>query len=79
MTTEMIKEFGTVMATKMAIVGFTQDDERFKGNKRMNPFFSELKGMEQALKIMGIDFEYEFNADVTKATAIVINGMKFEI
>lgn len=32
-------------------------------NKRNCPFYSEWKGMEQALKTMGIDYDCEYNDD----------------
>ena len=43
-------------------------------NKRFCPFYSELKGMEMALKTMGIEYEYEYNDDVTKITSVTVQG-----
>ena len=36
---------------------------------------SELKGMEEALKIMNVEFDYTFNDEVTQITAISSRGI----
>ena len=79
MTQKQIREIGKVMANKVSIVNFTKDDEEWKDNIRKNPIFSELKGMEMALNILGIDFDYEFNDEVTKITALTVGGERFLI
>ena len=79
MTKEMIQEIGSVMANKMAIVNMNKNNEEWKGNLRKFPIFSELIGMEMTLKIMDVNYEYEFNEDVSEATALVIEGIRFEI
>lgn len=79
MTHEQIKAIAEVMANKASIVNFTRDDEEWKGNIRKHPIYSELKGMELTFKILGIEFDYEFNADVTKTTALIVDGEIFEI
>ena len=47
-------------------------------NKRECPFYSEWKGMEQALKAMGIDYEYEYNEDI-QIVAVIVMGQRVEI
>ncbi|CAJ0596528.1 unnamed protein product [Cylicocyclus nassatus] len=75
--TEIIKEIAKEMATKIAIVKMNKNDEEWKGNIRKFPIFSEWKGMEQTLKVMGIEFEYEFD-DNLEITAVIVNGFKQE-
>lgn len=61
------------MATKASICNDERPNyigEDGKSNFRTFPIYSELKGMELTLKIAGIEFEYEFNEDVSKITAI---------
>jgi len=79
MTAEQIRIIAEAMATKASIVNFTRDDEEWTGNIRKHPIYSELKGMELTLKLLGIEFDYEFNSDVTKTTALIVNGERFEI
>ena len=66
------------MANKAALVNISKEDGEYK-NMRECPFYSELKGMELVLKMMGIEFDYEFNEDVTKMTAINSQGIRVEI
>lgn len=73
----MIKEIAECMMNKANLVKIFKDDEEFKGNIRKCPFYSELKGMEQMLKIMGIEFEYGFNDDI-EITSITIEGITVE-
>lgn len=75
-TKEMIHQIGMVMINKAEIVKFTKNDEEFKNNIRFNPIYSELKGMEQTLKLMGIEFEYEFD-DNYDVVALTIAGQRF--
>ena len=67
-----------VMANKAAISNIAKEEGTYK-NMRECPFYSELNGMEMMLKIMGIEFEYEFNDDVTKITAISAQGIRVEV
>ena len=47
-------------------------------NKRECPFYSELKGMEQALNTLGIPFHYEFNS-CYEISAVNVDGSRVEI
>ena len=47
-------------------------------NRRNCPFYSEWKGMEQALKTMGIDFEYEYDNDIN-IIAVSVMGQRVAI
>ena len=70
------------MATKASICNDERPnyiDENGKTNFRTFPLYSELNGMELTLKIMGIEFEYEFNEDVTRITAIKSGDIRIEI
>lgn len=71
----VLEEILKSMATKAALANMYKEDEEFKNNMRKCPFYSELYGMEHTLKIMGIEFEYEYNEDVTKITAIKSNDI----
>ena len=77
MTTSTIKELLNAMACKVRLLEIYKD--QYKENVRECPFKSELVGMEETLKILGIEFEYEFNKEVTKITAIKAQGVTVEI
>lgn len=79
MTKTTLKEILENMAVKASICNINKKEGNYKNNFRECPFWSELKGMEQTLKIMGIDFEYEFNKEVTEMTAIKAQGIRVEI
>lgn len=68
---QMIENLGNRMVRKMAVVNIYG----IKGNK----FAIELKGMCQALDALGIDYEFDFNEEVTQYTAITIDGKRFAI
>lgn len=78
MTNNKLYEILETMANKASIANIHKAEGSYK-NMRECPIYSELNGMEQMLKIMGIDFEYEFNEDVTRMTAIKARGMRVEI
>lgn len=72
---EMMKAMAERMANKIRIIphyieGYT--------NKRECPFYSELRGMEQALKTMGIEYGYEYNQDI-QIVAVTVMGQRVEI
>ena len=69
MKNEKLYEILESMAIKASIANMAKADGTYK-NMRECPAYSELVGMEHILKIMGIDFEFEFNEDVTRMTAI---------
>lgn len=51
--------------------------EKYIGNQRENPLHSERRGMEEMLKLMGIDFEYgyEFINNDYKIVSITVDGV----
>ena len=77
---EMIKKIGESMVIKMRVVNMVKENnDYFNSNIRTNPFYSEFVGMTQLLITMEIDFEIEWNEDVTQMTAITIMGTRFEV
>lgn len=70
-TEEKINNLGSAMTSIMrianlyGIVGTT--------------YAHELAGMEFALITMGFKFEYEFNKESDKFTAVTIEGIRFEV
>lgn len=70
--TEMMKAMAERIASKIRIANKFVDNYN---NKRECPFYSEWKGMEQALKAMGIDYEYEYNEEI-KIVAVIVSGQK---
>lgn len=75
--TEMFKEFAERLANKTRLIAHFRDN--YPDNIRECPFFSERSGIEEALRVMGIDFEYEMNASVTAITAVIVQGQRVEI
>lgn len=73
MTNKVIKEIAETMMVKVRC--FNLYKENYKNNKRQCPFYSELVGMEQMLKIMGIEFEYTFDLETFEITAITIEDI----
>lgn len=69
--TQMFRDMAERMAITIRVMGLYIGQYE---NKRECPFYSELTGMEMALKTMGIEFEYTYNADVTEITAVTVNG-----
>lgn len=72
---ETFKTMADRMAKKIRVMYLSVDHYE---NKRNCPFFSELKGMEQALVTMGIEYEYEYDSDY-KIAAVIVMGEKVEI
>ncbi len=66
------KEMAERMAITIRVMNISI--EKYKNNKRNCPFYSELRGMEMALKTMGIKFEYTFDIDVKVITAVTVMG-----
>ncbi len=82
MNKSTLYEILDTMATKASICNDERPNyigENRKTNFRKFPIFSELKGMELTLKIMGVEFEYEYNEDVTKITAIKSGDIRIEV
>lgn len=65
-----MKEMAEKIAAKIRVMRIGID--RYE-NKRNSPFFSEWKGMEIALKTLGINYEYEYNDDCEMIAVIVEN------
>lgn len=57
MTNEMLETMAKAMARKIAM--YKMNAEEFKGNKRLCPYYSEFKGLEQACKIFGIEYNFD--------------------
>ena len=79
---EMIKNIGERMTTKARLVNdfmasWLEGNE--EGNLRRNPFYSEFQGMCQLLKAMDIDFNIEYDNEVTSMAAITIMGKTFVV
>lgn len=68
---EMIQNLGNRMVVLMRVVNIAG----LSGNKLAH----ELVGMTMALKAMGIEFEFDFNDDVTEYTAVTLMGQRFEV
>lgn len=78
MNAEKIMELGTVIANKICLTQVYKREGKYSENLRELPFYSEWKGIEQTLKILGINFEYEYNSDVTEITAVILEGARFD-
>lgn len=80
---EMINNIGERLIHKMRVINictreFANDERRFSEPRKLNKFDHEFRGMLDILKTMGIEFEIEYNDDVTEMTAITIMGQRFE-
>ena len=73
--TEMMKAMARRIATKIRVANIYVENY---SNKRECPFYSEWKGMEQALKAMSIHYEYEYDKNY-QIVAVVVNGQRVEI
>ena len=69
----MINNLADRMVTLMRVINI--DGISGEGNK----FKHELRGMTMALQAMDIEFEFDFNSEVTEYTAITIMGKRFEV
>lgn len=52
-----------------------KDEEIFKNNKRLCPYFSERKGMEMMLKTIGVEYEYTFDDETYEINGITVAGV----
>lgn len=73
MTTEMSREIAETMMIKVNCFNLYKNE--YKNNQRECPWRSELTGMEQMLKIMGIEFEYTFDLETYLITGVTVNGI----
>lgn len=79
LTTATIHEILKSMAAKAAMVNICKRDGAYKDNIRECPFWSELHGMEHMLKLMGIEFEFYYDATVQYITGIQIIDEYIEV
>lgn len=80
--TELINNIGERMTIKARLVNdFVASwlEGKEEGNMRRNPFYSEFQGMCQLLKAMCIEFDIEYDQEVTSMTAITIMGKRFAV
>ena len=75
---DTMKAMAERLAKKIKVAKIGLDGERYSLNKRECPFYSEWKGMEQALKTLGIDYEYEYS-DEYMITAVTVMGQRVEL
>ena len=73
---QMYKDMAERMATSIRVMNISIDNYE---NKRECPFYSELRGMEMALKTMDIEFEYTFDTEVKEITSVTVMGHTVEI
>lgn len=71
-----IEELLHRLANKVAM--FNQYKDKYTGNYRECPFWSEKYGIEEAMKVFGIKFEYEMNDDL-EYIAIKSGNIRVEI
>ncbi len=78
---KMINEIGNTLVIKMRVVNMVKRNKEYilDNNIRTNPFYSEFVGMTQMLKVMDIEYDIDYNEDVTQMTAITIMGKRFEV
>lgn len=79
MTTEMINNIGDRLVAKMRVVNLYKKKGEYAGNFRKCPFYSEFVGMTQMLKTLGIDFDIDWDANVTQMTAVTVMGKRFDV
>lgn len=68
------EEIGKAIATKLYLINVYK--ERYE-NIRELPIYSEMIGMTQTLKILGIDFSIEYDAEAEEWTEIRIEGKTY--
>lgn len=81
---EMLNNLAKRMTTKIQIINrynedWATDERRFAESRPCNRFDHELRGMEHAMRAMDIPFEYDFDDEMVKITAVVIMGNRYEI
>lgn len=76
---EMLREIGDRLANKYSLYSIYKNN--YNNNHRECPFYSEARGIEEALKVMGINFSIEFDVQVSYEVpvAVVVNGERFEV
>lgn len=71
MTKAMSRDIAERLAIKQRVIEITKDD--FKENQRLNPHYSEFHGMVEMLKMMGIEYDFEYNEKI-EMVAVTVNG-----
>lgn len=74
--TESMKAMAQAMANKTKMVRIFADSYE---NKRECPFYSELKGMELALKAMNIEYDFEYDEETYMITAVTVMGQRVAV
>ena len=73
---EMMRAMAKAMAAKIRIARIYVENYE---NKRHCPFYSEWKGMELALRTMGINYDYEFDDETYEITAVIVMNQRVEL
>lgn len=77
---EMIKNIGELAVAKMRVINLYKKEGKYKTNIRECPTYSELYGIIQTLKCMGLDWDVEYNKmNLDEMTAIIIDGERFKV
>ena len=79
LTTATIHTILQSMTSKAALVNMTKRDGQYAENIRECPWHSELYGMEHMLKLMGVEYEFYYDATVQYITGIQINDEYMEV
>lgn len=69
----MINNLANRMIKLMRLINI----EGFHGDNRK--FRHELNGMVMACKAMDIEIDFDYNSEVTKYTAVILMGKRFEL
>ena len=73
MTKAMSREIAERLASKQRMYECFKDCKEFENNQRFNPFYSEFHGMVEMLKVMGIEYDFEYNENYEMVT-VTVNG-----
>lgn len=76
MNRDIIEEMLHRLAIKVYLS--EQYREEYKRNVRECPFYSEMIGMREAMQVMGINVDFEYNDDL-KITALKVDDIRVEI
>lgn len=63
------------LAERMVILMRVVNISGLSGNKLAN----ELNGMFMAVRAMGIEYDLEYNPEVSQYTALILNGNRYEV
>lgn len=69
--TQLFKDMAETMAIKIRVANISVGQYE---NKRNCPHLSELVGMEMALRTLGIEFDFTFDLEAEKITAVTVMG-----